>query len=298
VIALACFGGVFLALWAATYAFYPTLVRGIRSAAGWLARRLRGHSRFGPLLGRLEPWRSYLPLVVALAVGTLIIVWTADAFIDIAIALKEHNPTVQRVDAVVQEWIGARRTPLTSAFFATISTVADPLGMSALVVTVIAVLVARRRFRLGAYLAITAVGGALLNQSLKLHYLRQRPDLKEALLGATGYAFPSGHAMSGTVILGALAYLASRSTRPWRSTSAALAALGTTALAIGISRIYLGVHWTSDVGAGFAAGLLWLAATTMGYELFRQYRLGQVDMAERREAAASASTQPPSPPHD
>ena len=297
-IALACFGGVFLALWGATYAFYPTLVMGVRSAAGWLARRLRGHSRFGPLLGRLEPWRSYLPLVVALAVGTLIIVWAADAFIDIAMALKEHDPTVQRIDAAVQHWIGSRRAPLTSAVFATISMVAGPLGMGALVVSVLAVLMARRRFRLGAYLAITAAGGALLNESLKLHYLRQRPDLKEALLGATGYAFPSGHAMSGTVILGALAYLVSRSTRSWRSTSAALAALATTALAIGISRIYLGVHWTSDVGAGFVAGLLWLAATTTGYELFRQYHLGQVDMAERREAASSSSPRPPSLPDD
>jgi undecaprenyl-diphosphatase len=298
VIALACFGGVFLALWGATYAFYPPLMMGIRSAVGWLARRLRGHSRFGPLFGRLEKWRSYLPLVIALAVGTLIILWTADAFIDIAIALKDHNPIVQGVDSAVQQWIGSRRTPLTSAFFATISMVAGPLGMGALVVTVLAVLMARRRFRLGAYLAITAAGGALLNQLLKFHYLRQRPDLKEALLGATGYAFPSGHAMSGTIILGALAYLVTRSTRSWRSTSAALAALATTALAIGISRIYLGVHWTSDVGAGFVAGLLWLAATTTGYELSRQFRLGQVDMAERREAAASSSTQPPSPPGD
>jgi membrane-associated phospholipid phosphatase len=297
VIALVCFGGVFLALWGATYAFYPPLMTGIRSAVGRLARWLRGHSRFGPLFGRLEKWRSYLPLVIALAVGTLIIVWTADAFIDIAIALKEHNPTVQEVDSAVEQWISSRRTPLASAFFATISMVAGPVGMVALVGTVLAVLMARRRFRLGAYLAITAAGGALLNQSLKLHYLRQRPDLKEALLGATGYAFPSGHAMMGTVILGALAYLASRSRTSWRSTSAALAALATTALAIGISRIYLGVHWTSDVGAGFAAGMLWLAATTTGYELFRQYRLGQVDMAERRQAA-SAPSRPSSPPDD
>jgi undecaprenyl-diphosphatase len=297
VIALACFGGVFLALWGATYAFYPPLMVGLRSAVGWLAGMLRGNSRFGPAFGRLEKWRSYLPLVIALAVGTLIIVWTADAFIDIALALKEHDPIVQGVDSAVQQWIASRRTPLTSAFFATISMAAGPLGMGALVVTVLAVLMSRRRFRLGAYLAITAVGGALLNQWLKLHYLRQRPDLREALLGATGYAFPSGHAMSGTVILGALAYLASRSTSTWRSTSAALAALATTALAVGISRIYLGVHWTSDVGAGFVAGLLWLAATTTGYELIRQYRLGKVDMAERRQAASSPS-RPPLPPDD
>src|ERR1700687_5231310 len=78
VIALACFGAVFLTLWWATYTFFPTLMRSVRSGAGWLARWLRGRSRVGLLFGRLETWRSYLPLVIVLAVGTFIIVWTAD----------------------------------------------------------------------------------------------------------------------------------------------------------------------------------------------------------------------------
>jgi len=167
--------------------------------------------------------------------------------------------------------------------------------MSALVATVLAVLIARRRFRWAAYLGITAVGGALLNQLLKSHFVRQRPDLNVAVLGANGYSFPSGHAMSATIILGALAYLAARSARKWKHKSAALAALATLALAIGTSRLYLGVHWASDVGAGFAAGLLWVTATTTGYELFRQYRIGRADIAQRRATAsarAGAARQP------
>ncbi len=281
-IALVCFGALFLALWGAMYMFLPPLMRVVRSGAGWLARWLRGHSRLGPLFGSLETRRSYLPLVVAFAVGTLIIVWTADAFTDIAAALKEHNPTVQRIDTAVYEWFGSQRTPGMNALFVTIATVGGVVGMSALVVTVLAVLIARRRFRWAAYLGITAASGALLNQLLKFHFLRQRPDLKAAVSDALGYSFPSGHAMAATIILGALAYLAARSIRTWKSKSAALAALATLAFAIGVSRLYLGVHWTSDVGAGFAAGLLWVTATTTGYELFRQYRLGQAEMAEHR----------------
>jgi undecaprenyl-diphosphatase len=287
VIALSCFGAVFLAFWGTTHTFFPPFMRSVRSGVGRLARWLRGHSRLGPLFGRLETWRSYLPLVIALAIGTVIIVWTADAFTDIAAALKEKSPTVQRIDAAVYEWFGSRRTPFTSALFVAITTVGGTVGMGALVATVLAVLMARRRFRWAAYLAITSVGGALLNQLLKFHYLRERPDLKVAVLGAMGYSFPSGHAMSGTIILGALAYLAARSIREWKNKSAALAALATLAFAIGISRVYLGVHWTSDVGAGFAAGLLWVTATTTGYELFRQYRLGQADMAQRRAATSA-----------
>jgi undecaprenyl-diphosphatase len=286
VIALLCFGAVFLALWMATFTFVPPLMRGVRSGVGRLARWLRAQARLGPLFGRLETWRSYLPLVIALAIGTLLIAWTADAFTDIAAALKEKSPTVQRIDTGVYEWFGPRRTPLANALFTTVTRAGGPIGMGALVVAVIAVLIARRRFRWAAYLAITSAGGALLNQLLKFHFVRQRPDLRVAVLDAMGYSFPSGHAMGATIILGALAYLAARSVREWKRKSAALSGLATLALAIGISRLYLGVHWASDVGAGFAAGMLWVTATTTGYELFRQYRLGQAGMAQRRAAAS------------
>jgi membrane-associated phospholipid phosphatase len=287
VIALLGFGAVFLALWGTTFAFFPFFVRNVRSGVGRLARWLRGRSRLGPLFGRLETWRSYLPLVVALAIGTLVIVWAADAFVDIAAALKEKSPTVQRIDAGAYDWFGSRRTPFTSALFVALTTVGGPVGMVALVALVLVALIARLRYRWAAYLAITSAGGALLNQLLKFHYVRQRPDLSAAVLDAMGYSFPSGHAMSATIILGALAYLAARSAREWKHKSAALAALATLALAIGISRLYLGVHWASDVGAGFAAGLLWVSATTTGYELFRQFRLGRAGMAQRRAAVSA-----------
>ena len=126
--------------------------------------------------------------------------------------------------------------------------------MGGLVLVVVAALLARRRRRWAAYLALTAVGGVLLNQLLKRHFVRPRPDLASAVLGATGYSFPSGHAMSATIVLGALGYLAARSARSWAVKSAAFSAFATLALAIGVSRLYLGVHWASDVVAGFAAG--------------------------------------------
>ena len=292
-IALLALGGVFFALWGTTYALFPRLLSDVRFGVGRLARWLRGRSRLGPLFGRLETWRSYLPLIVALAVGTLVVVSMAHVFIDLAAALKEKNATVQRIDTGVYEWLGSRRAPVMNALFVTVTTLGGPVGMGAIVASVLAVLVARRRFRWAAYLAITSAGGTVLNQLLKFHYARQRPDLKAAVLGAMGYSFPSGHAMSGVIILGALGYLAARSIQEWKNKSAALSAFATLALAIGISRVYLGVHWASDVGAGFAAGLLWVTATTTGYELFRQYRLGQADLALRRTNASAGATEKP-----
>jgi undecaprenyl-diphosphatase len=187
-----------------------------------------------------------------------VIVWTADAFVDMAAALKARDPTVQWIDAAVNQWFGSRRTPPASAFFVTVTTAAGPEWMGGLVAAVVLVLLVRRRFRWAAHPVITSVSGVLLDLLLKLHFSRRRPDLKAALLDATGYSFPSGHAMSGAVILGTFAYLASRSAWSWGRKSAALAAFGTVALATGVSRLYLGVRWTSDVGARMVAGLPWV----------------------------------------
>ena len=285
-IALLCLVASFLALWGVTFALFPPFLRGIRSVAGRLARWLRAHARFGPWFGRLEPWRSYLPLVVAFGIGCALVLWTADAFVDIAAALKAKSPVVQEIDRRVHEWFGSHRTRAATTLFTSVTDAGDVAGMSALVLTVVAVLCIRRRFRWASYLAITAAGGAILNQLLKFHYVRQRPDLTAAVTGAMGWSFPSGHTMTGTIVLGALAYLVARSEGAWRRKSAVFAGLVTLALAIGVSRVYLGVHWASDVGAGFAAGALWVTATTTGYEVFRQYRLGRESRARLRAEAS------------
>jgi undecaprenyl-diphosphatase len=277
-----CFAALFLVLWGVTYALLPAVVRGVRSIAARLARWLRAQAPLAPWVSRVEARRSWLPLVLAFAAGTAVIFVAADAFTDIAKALKEQSPAVRHLDDGVWSWFRSRRTPASTAFFTGITEVGGVAGMTAIVLAVLALLLVQRRFRWAAYLALTAAGGSALNQLLKFHYVRQRPDLEAAVLGALGYSFPSGHAMTGTVVLGALAYLAARTAHTWRLKSAAFGGLATLALAIGISRLYLGVHWASDVAAGFAAGGLWVAATTTGYEVFRQYRL-------MRAAAASAA---------
>ena len=90
---------------------------------------------------------------------------------------------------------------------------------------------------------------------------------------AHGYSFPSGHAMGSTIVFGAFAYLAFRILNNWRPRAAALAFCCSMILAICASRIYLGVHWISDVAAGVSAGLIWLVATTVAYETFRRIRM-------------------------
>jgi len=105
---------------------------------------------------------------------------------------------------------------------------------------------------------------------LKTAFQRARPDIQH-LIAVGGYSFPSGHAMVATVFYGMLGYLIWLNLRE-RSKTAWIVPVLTALLifSIGVSRIYLGVHFPSDVLAGFAAGGLWLTGCIVGLHAFRK----------------------------
>jgi membrane-associated phospholipid phosphatase len=104
--------------------------------------------------------------------------------------------------------------------------------------------------------AIASLGAVILNQGLKLFFEKPRPILWPRLITETSFSFPSGHALGSLVIGGFLAYLlASQFQR------AAVAIYGgaiALIAAIGFSRLYLGVHWPTDIISGYGVGFLWL----------------------------------------
>lgn len=104
----------------------------------------------------------------------------------------------------------------------------------------------------GLEVLLAVAGAALLNQLLKAHFQRVRPET--ALFPQSGLSFPSGHSMIGLALYGCLAWVLWRHERhpAW----AALLLLWT--VLIGLTRIYLHVHYATDVAAGFAIGLVWL----------------------------------------
>lgn len=267
--AVTVFLAFYLVLWACARFLLPPLVRAGRRSAACVATALQARGR-NKLHGTIE---SYAPLLVALIAGLAISVQAADTFIDIAADLKTHDPRVQHVDATVYAWFAQNRTSADNVFFIAVTEAGGPAGMAIVTASAIAWLLRQKRFRWSIYLGLTTAGGAALNIFLKRYFMRPRPDLTVAVMQAHGYSFPSGHAMGSTVVLIALAYLAVRSQHHWHRKAAALAVCGTAMLAIAVSRLYLGVHWTSDVIAGIIAGLLWVTATTAGYEVGRQYRL-------------------------
>jgi undecaprenyl-diphosphatase len=113
---------------------------------------------------------------------------------------------------------------------------------------------------------VSVAGAAtLLNIALKYAFERPRPDLFYEVAHPAGYSFPSGHAMGATTVYGLVAFIVSRE-RP-SSRWVPFAAAGVLILVIGISRVFLGVHWATDVIGGFAAGAFAVLAGVAALEL-------------------------------
>lgn len=137
-------------------------------------------------------------------------------------------------------------------------------------VSVCAVLLTKRRFILAAGWAIALGGGALMNFALKAWFQRPRPTFADATIVSSGWSFPSGHSMGTMVTVGMLVYLTFGAVKAtWARGVIVVAALTWTA-GMGWSRMVLGAHYLTDVLAGFAAGMVWLAACVSGLEVARR----------------------------
>ncbi|WP_181215979.1 phosphatase PAP2 family protein [Mesobacillus foraminis] len=105
---------------------------------------------------------------------------------------------------------------------------------------------------------LTVAGGGILNLLLKGLFERERPDINR-IIHADGFSFPSGHSMGSMIFYGFLGYLVIRSRKwPILSKLGWISLLSMVIFLIGISRVYLGVHYPTDVLAGFSAGIIWL----------------------------------------
>lgn len=132
-----------------------------------------------------------------------------------------------------------------------------------------------RRARSWAALAqlLVVMGGAVaLYQLVKVLVARPRPDVSLMAASASGYAFPSGHTTQTTAVAISAALLLASWTRRWPRKVTIWAAAVLLCLAVGFSRVYLGVHWPTDVLAGYALGALWASTCALAARTARQRR--------------------------
>ena len=284
-ILFAVFLALFLLLWAIVYALLPLTQRVSTLGSGLIDSLSVRYQRVGGLTNR---FKAYLPIVVILVAGGLLMAWAGDNFIALAEMVHSKSPRLQQLDTSVHAWAISRRSPGATSFFALMSNIGGPVGLAVLVTAVIIALLILRKFNWVLYLFVTVGGAALLDMELKRYFARARPDLAEMLRRASGYSFPSGHAMGSTVTFLALSYLAFRTATRWRAKAAVLAFGITLILAVSLSRVYLGVHWISDVVAGISGGTLWVVISTMAYETVRRVRLLRSLQREARSSSFDA----------
>jgi undecaprenyl-diphosphatase len=127
-----------------------------------------------------------------------------------------------------------------------------------------------------ALLVVGAVGsGTLLSETLKLGFARPRPDLVAHLAEVQSASFPSGHAMISAIAYLTLGVLLTRAHKQRRTKIIIMSYAILLTLMIGLSRIYLGVHWPTDVLAGWALGAAWSSLWWLG--AWQLQRMGQVE---------------------
>jgi membrane-associated phospholipid phosphatase len=230
------------------------------------------HRRFGRqirfLQARLSP-EGYLGL--HLTVGLLAILVAGWWFGDIAEDMS-RNAATRLLDERVASWFHEHATPALThiarfvSFFGSVAFVAAASTCATLL------LIVRKSWYQLLALALGVGGGSLLNILLKHFFHRQRPALENPLLTLSSYGFPSGHTMGSTLFYGLLAIFITQSVRAWRLRAFAFCIAALLVALIGLSRIYLGAHYFTDVLGAIAVGLAWLAFCWTGVETLCKWR--------------------------
>jgi membrane-associated phospholipid phosphatase len=198
---------------------------------------------------------------------TLIVVVSAIAlliFADVGEDVAERSTT--QIDKAVRGWFVGHQSPLMYEIALAITWIGSPLAMVIIAIVAGTWFYGRHgRGKAGVVVAAPAVGG-LISGVVKVLYGRARPA-GGALLNQHTYSFPSGHAATSAAIVVTLCYVLARErTISWPT---AIVVGGGVPLLVGLSRLYLDVHWITDVVGGWAAGLFVAAMSAAVYERLR-----------------------------
>ncbi|HZQ28761.1 MAG TPA: bifunctional DedA family/phosphatase PAP2 family protein [Acidimicrobiales bacterium] len=274
--------------WARSQLERPSFVfvrRRYERQLGFLARRVRPQGVFGLAL------TVELATLVALAWGMAVVV--QDVLAD-----AEHR----RLDRPVLDLVVRHRTGWLDTADKIVTAAGSKTILIPLVLIVSAVYVVRRRDRgrweAPVLLASALAGAWLASESLKALVHKPRPPAVFHLTHVSGYGFPSGHATQAAAVYGILGIVLARSLGRWPQRVMAVAATFVVTLLVGLSRVYLGVHWLTDVLGGWALGWAWaLVLLAAGQVILRRPDLAsEPEPEEAGPRTARRGSRPPRRP--
>ena len=211
---------------------------------------------------------EFLSLSLLLGLATAIVAliffgWLADEALE---------GDARQFDEATRAAVHHLATPFLTAIMRGFSFVGSTIALSLGTVFVVVQFAMRKWGREAKLFAITMIGAGLLNVTLKLAFKRPRPVPFFNLTPPETYSFPSGHSLTSAVFFGALAAILTARIKSKRVRTGVWIVATAMFLLIGLSRIYLGVHYTTDVIAGFAAALIWILVV----------RFVEMELARRR----------------
>jgi membrane-associated phospholipid phosphatase len=171
--------------------------------------------------------------------------------------LASVGETIVRADARIAVALHAHATPAATDGFRLVTQFGSTAALVAITALAASWLLRLGRRQDAALLVVTLVGAQALTWGLKAVFRRDRPSFEDPLATATSFSYPSGHALTSIAVYGALACVAASALHR-RARAGCLAGAAVLVAAIGFSRVYLGVHYLSDVVAGYCAGVAWL----------------------------------------
>ena len=194
---------------------------------------------------------------VLVALGIVLVVGAAWLFGGIAEDVVSGDPLVV-VDSIIATWLHAHATNSLTNLMVHVSSLGSPWIVASIASTAALLFLWKRLWFWVLMIVVAVPGGTLINVALKYIFQRPRPIGADSLLALTSYSFPSGHAMAATVLYGTLALFFTSQVQSTRLRLAFSLTAVFVILFVAFSRMYLGVHYLSDVLAGITEGIVWL----------------------------------------
>lgn len=165
------------------------------------------------------------------------------------------NRNIASFDNSIYNAISSLKLNFMTVFFKWITKFADEEPI--ILIAIVGLIIIKNK-KIGASIAVNLASSALLNHIIKEFVQRPRPPIEFRMVEESSFSFPSGHAMTSVAFYGLIIYFVFKNVKNKRFRDTICTVLSLLIFLIGISRIYLGVHYASDVLAGFALGIVYL----------------------------------------
>jgi membrane-associated phospholipid phosphatase len=228
--------------------------------------------RFAPCIGFVQArLSSESELGLRLTLIFLVLIGAIWLFGGVAEDVVTGDP-LTKVDAQISDWFHVHTTPDVIRSMLFITNLHGTIGIGFLSLALALYFCWKKRWYWLLTLMVVLPGGILISVLLKEFFLRDRPNLSDPILILTSYSFPSGHVAGATLFYGVFAAFLASNMRSWRWRAIIILVACVLVLIVGLTRVYLGVHFFSDVVAAAAESTAWLAFCLLAIDALRRRR--------------------------